>query len=73
MAKSLRSKVKLAARRRKANESHYAVADAARTVRLSAKLLKKGDGDAEEKAEGEQEVVDGDEEMKEGEYERERE
>ncbi|KAL1409051.1 hypothetical protein Q8F55_005875 [Vanrija albida] len=61
MAKSLRSKTKLAARRRKAHESHYAVANAARTARISAKLLNKegGEQDAEgddkmaEEAEGE--------------------
>lgn len=69
MAKSLRSKTKLAARRRKAHESHYAVASAERTARISAKLLKKTDveGDDEEMAAEAQ--VDGDEEMKEGEGE----
>jgi hypothetical protein len=68
MAKSLRSKVKLAARFRKAHMSHYAVADAARTARLSAKLLKKTVVEDEEEVEGEGEVAaDGDEDMKEGE------
>ena len=42
MAKSLRSKVKLAARRKRASQSHYAVADAARTARISARLLGSG-------------------------------
>lgn len=63
MAKSLRSKAKLAARKRKATESHYAVVEAARTARVSAKLLKK-DEDAMDAEGGEQE---GDAEMKEGE------
>lgn len=66
MAKSLRSKVKLAARRRKAHESHYAVADAQRTLRLSAKLLKKTGTDVEGDEEMVEEKQDGDEEMKEG-------
>lgn len=62
MAKSLRSKAKLAARKRKATESHYAVAEAARTARVSAKLLKK-DENAIDAEGGEEE----DAEMKEGE------
>ncbi|KAL7424228.1 hypothetical protein Q5752_001814 [Cryptotrichosporon argae] len=45
MAKSLRSKAKLAARRRKRDDSHYGVAEAARTARLSAKLTKSQAGD----------------------------
>jgi len=74
MAKSLRSKTKLAARRRKAHESHYAVADAQRTARLSAKLLKKSEAGAGADAEGEGDAamgedVEGDAEMKEGEGE----
>ncbi|TXT10759.1 hypothetical protein VHUM_02264 [Vanrija humicola] len=56
MAKSLRSKTKLAARRRKAHESHYAVANAARTARISAKLLNKDGG---EDAEGDEKMADG--------------
>lgn len=66
MAKSLRSKAKLAARKRKATESHYAVAEAARTARVSAKLLKK-DENAMDAEGGEEE---GDAEMKEGEFAR---
>lgn len=62
MAKSLRSKAKLAARKRKATESHYAVVEAARTARVSSKLLKK-DEDAMDAEGGEE----GDAEMKEGE------
>lgn len=70
MAKSLRSKTKLAARRRKAHESHYAVANAARTARISAKLLNKDGG--EQDAEGDDKMAEGgdeeeDAEMGEGE------
>ncbi|WOO82679.1 uncharacterized protein LOC62_04G006162 [Vanrija pseudolonga] len=61
MAKSLRSKTKLAARRRKAHESHYAVANAARTARISAKLLNK-DGGEEQDAEGDDKMAEGGEE-----------
>ncbi|AAW41960.1 hypothetical protein CNBB0560 [Cryptococcus deneoformans B-3501A] len=51
MAKSIRSKAKMASRARKRNMSHYAATEAARTQRLSDKLLgkdKKEDGDNEE-------------------------
>lgn len=51
MAKSIRSKAKMASRARKRNMSHYAATEAARTQRLSNKLLgkdKKADGDDEE-------------------------
>lgn len=41
MAKSARSKTKLANRRKKRTESYYAVLDAARTKRISDKLLGK--------------------------------
>jgi hypothetical protein len=60
MAKSLRSKTKLAARRRKANMSHYAVADAERTARISARIVAKAG--VKEDAEGDAEM-EGDEEM----------
>ena len=39
MTKSIRSKVKMAARRKKRENGNYAAADAARVARLSAKLL----------------------------------
>jgi hypothetical protein len=76
MAKSLRSKVKNAARRKRRTQTHYAVAGAERVQRISDKLLGKGkekaDGDAAEGegAEGEtvnEEQVDGDATMEEGE------
>lgn len=41
MAKSLRSKAKLAAKKRKSTQSHYAVTEAERTARVSARLLSK--------------------------------
>lgn len=41
MAKSLRSKVKQAAGRKRRSDSHYAVAEAARIQRLSDKLMEK--------------------------------
>ncbi|CAK9782822.1 hypothetical protein CC85DRAFT_286409 [Cutaneotrichosporon oleaginosum] len=64
MAKSLRSKTKLAARRRKAHMSHYAVADAERTARISERIMAKAA--AKEDAEGDAEMeAEGDEEMKE--------
>ncbi|WWC60869.1 uncharacterized protein I303_103445 [Kwoniella dejecticola CBS 10117] len=66
MAKSIRAKNKMASRARKRIQTHYAVTDAARTQRLSDKLLGK---DKEEKkvdmdVEGE-ENKEGDEEMQE--------
>ncbi|GFZ45831.1 hypothetical protein JCM24511_03563 [Saitozyma sp. JCM 24511] len=72
MAKSLRSKVKNAARRKRRTQTHYAVAGAERVQRISDKLLGKGkekaDGDAAEGEEGEavnEEQVDGDATMEE--------
>ena len=50
MAKSLRSKVKQAAGRKRRSDSHYAVAEAARIQRLSDKLLAKAEADKEAKA-----------------------
>lgn len=69
MAKSLRSKTKLAARRRKAHESHYAVADAERTARISARIMAKAKPTEDEEGDAAMEA-EGDEEMKEGESER---
>lgn len=69
MAKSLRSKTKLAARRRKAHESHYAVTEAERTARISEKLLAKTKTDTE--GDANMEAAEGDAEMTEGEYMRE--
>ncbi|WRT67367.1 uncharacterized protein IL334_004338 [Kwoniella shivajii] len=76
MAKSIRAKNKMASRARKRLQTHYAVTDAARTQRLSDKLLGKdkqteGDMDVEAEGEGggegeiEGESKEGDEEMKE--------
>lgn len=66
MAKSLRSKVKQAAGRKRRSDSHYAVAEAARIQRLSDKLLAKSEADKEAKA-AEPVVEAGDDaEMKEG-------
>ncbi|KAK6903181.1 hypothetical protein L486_06641 [Kwoniella mangroviensis CBS 10435] len=72
MAKSIRAKNKMASRARKRLQSHYAVSDAARTQRLSDKLLGKDKKDGEEEMNveggGEREVEEnkeGDEEMKE--------
>ncbi|WWC69220.1 uncharacterized protein I206_103157 [Kwoniella pini CBS 10737] len=68
MAKSIRAKNKMASRARKRLVTHYAVTDAARTQRLSDKLLgkdkKTGEMDVEGDAEGD-EIKEGDEEMKE--------
>ena len=48
MAKSIRSKAKMAARRKKRESGNYHAADAARVARLSARLLgKKGKKDVE--------------------------
>ncbi|WWC89798.1 uncharacterized protein L201_004724 [Kwoniella dendrophila CBS 6074] len=70
MAKSIRAKNKMASRARKRIQTHYAVTDAARTQRLSDKLLGKDKEKAEMDVEGEGEVAEGeakegDEEMKE--------
>ena len=68
MAKSLRSKVKQAAGRKRRSDSHYAVAEAARIQRLSDKLLAKSESDKEAKAAEAPAVEEGnDSEMKEGE------
>jgi hypothetical protein len=67
MAKSLRSKVKQAAGRKRRSDSHYAVAEAARIQRLSDKLLAKSESDKEAKAAEVPVVEEGDDaEMKEG-------
>ncbi|ORX33810.1 hypothetical protein BD324DRAFT_638687 [Kockovaella imperatae] len=66
MAKSIRSKQKMAQRRKKRESGNYHAADAARVARLSAKLLGKGKGkEGEGEGEGEEVVKDeeGDEEM----------
>jgi hypothetical protein len=68
MAKSLRSKTKQAAGRKRRTDSHYAVAEAARIQRLSDKLLAKSESDKAAKADNvevEQEA-EGDAEMKDG-------
>jgi hypothetical protein len=67
MAKSLRSKVKQAAGRKRRSDSHYAVAEAARIQRLSDKLLAKSESDKEAKAAEVPAAEEGDDsEMKEG-------
>jgi len=67
MAKSLRSKVKQAAGRKRRSDSHYAVAEAARIQRLSDKLLAKSESDKEAKAAEVPATEEGDDaEMKEG-------
>lgn len=67
MAKSLRSKVKQAAGRKRRTDSHYAVAEAARIQRLSDKLLEKSEKQDTEGATKVGEEVDGDDaEMKDG-------
>jgi len=67
MAKSLRSKVKQAAGRKRRSDSHYAVAEAARIQRLSDKLLAKSESDKEAKAAEVPVAEEGDDaEMKEG-------
>ncbi|WVW82838.1 hypothetical protein I302_104850 [Kwoniella bestiolae CBS 10118] len=71
MAKSIRAKNKMASRARKRLQTHYAVTDAARTQRLSDRLLgkdKKDENDMNVEDEGApegEENKDGDEEMKE--------
>lgn len=44
MAKSLRNKQKVAARRQKRTDSHYAVRESERLGRISANLMGKGEG-----------------------------
>jgi hypothetical protein len=69
MAKSLRSKVKQAAGRKRRTDSHYAVAEAARIQRLSDKLLEKSEKQDTEGATKVGEEVEGDDaEMKDGEF-----
>jgi len=64
MAKSLRSKVKQAAGRKRRTDSHYAVAEAARIQRLSDKLL--GDSAKQDENKVEVEGEGDDAEMKDG-------
>lgn len=69
MAKSLRSKTKQAAGRKRRTDSHYAVAEAARIQRLSDKLLAKSESDKAAKADNvevEAEAEGDDAEMKDG-------
>ncbi|WVF71930.1 hypothetical protein IAT40_006740 [Kwoniella sp. CBS 6097] len=59
MAKSIRAKAKMASRARKRLQTHYAVTDAARTQRLSDKLLgkdKEGQEQEQEQEKGEMQV-----------------
>ncbi|KAE8540930.1 hypothetical protein D1P53_002283 [Cryptococcus gattii VGV] len=66
MAKSIRSKAKMASRARKRNMSHYAATEAARTQRLSNKLLGKDKKEGEDNEEIKEEQIEGDDaEMKE--------
>ncbi|EIW70197.1 hypothetical protein TREMEDRAFT_30040 [Tremella mesenterica DSM 1558] len=57
MAKSLRAKTKMAGRRKKRNDSHYAVVEAARTARVSEKLLGKSQNSEEEVPAAEEEIT----------------
>jgi hypothetical protein len=66
MAKSLRSKVKQAAGRKRRTDSHYAVAEAARIQRLSDKLL--GDSAKQDENKVEVEGEGDDAEMKDGQF-----
>jgi hypothetical protein len=66
MAKSLRSKAKLAARRKRRTETHYAVAGAARVERISAKLLGKSKAADKDEDEEDEKAESGDAEMEEG-------
>ncbi|OCF44204.1 hypothetical protein I317_01997 [Kwoniella heveanensis CBS 569] len=56
MAKSIRAKAKMASRARKRLQTHYAVTDAARTQRLSDKLLGKDKAATEATEEGKEEM-----------------
>lgn len=67
MAKSLRSKVKQAAGRKRRSDSHYAVAEAARIQRLSDKLMEKSKAEKESKEAAEVEVEGDDAKMADGE------
>ncbi|WVQ98975.1 hypothetical protein IAU59_006107 [Kwoniella sp. CBS 9459] len=62
MAKSIRAKAKMASRARKRLQTHYAVTDAARTQRLSDRLLGKdkeeGEGKGEMQVEGQGQGAD---------------
>jgi hypothetical protein len=62
MAKSIRAKTKMAARKKKREVGNYAAADAARVQRLSAKLLSKSKAQDEEKVKDGEEAEDGGEE-----------
>lgn len=65
MAKSIRSKAKMASRARKRNMSHYAATEATRTQRLSNKLLGKDKKEGEDNEEIKEEQIEGDDaEMK---------
>lgn len=66
MAKSLRSKVKQAAGRKRRSDSHYAVAEAARIQRLSDKLMEKSKAEKESKEAAEVEVEGDDAKMVDG-------
>jgi hypothetical protein len=68
MAKSLRSKVKQAAGRKKRADSHYAVAEAARIQRLSDKLMEKSKAEKESKEAAEAEVEGDDAKMVDGKF-----
>lgn len=67
MAKSLRSKVKQAAGRKRRSDSHYAVAEAARIQRLSDKLMEKSKAEKESKEAAEVEAEGDDAKMADGE------
>ncbi|KIR28731.1 hypothetical protein I309_02224 [Cryptococcus deuterogattii LA55] len=58
MAKSIRSKAKMASRARKRNMSHYAATEAARTQRLSNKLLGKDKKEGEDNEEIKEEQIE---------------
>lgn len=65
MAKSLRSKVKQAAGRKKRADSHYAIAEAARIQRLSDKLMEKSKEEKKSKDAAEAEAgIEGDDDAK---------
>jgi hypothetical protein len=66
MAKSLRAKSKVAARRKKRTDSHYAVADAERMARVHANLTGKGKAQEGGKAAAEDKEDEAEEEAVEG-------
>ncbi|WWD16173.1 hypothetical protein CI109_100598 [Kwoniella shandongensis] len=57
MAKSIRSKAKMASRARKRQTSHYGITEAARTQRLSDKLLGKSKKEGEDATEETEEAA----------------